>query len=33
MMARGYWNALSGAAEAMVTLMPAVRPVRRTDEH
>lgn len=31
MMARGYWNALSGAAEAMVTLMPAVRPVRRAD--
>lgn len=31
MMARGYWDTLSGAAEAMATLLPAVRPVRGTD--
>jgi Mg/Co/Ni transporter MgtE len=32
MMARGYWDALSGGTEAMATLLPAVRPVgRRTD--
>jgi magnesium transporter len=33
MMARGYWNALSGGAEAMATLLPGVRPVgRKIDE-
>ncbi|HEX5093406.1 MAG TPA: hypothetical protein VFV84_12040 [Burkholderiales bacterium] len=33
MLARGYWDALSGGTEAMATLLPAVRPVgRRTDE-
>jgi magnesium transporter len=33
MMARGYWDALSGGAEAMATLLPGVRPVgRRIDE-
>jgi magnesium transporter len=33
MMARGYWDALSGGAEAMATLLPGVRPVgRRADE-
>jgi Mg/Co/Ni transporter MgtE len=33
MLARGYWDALSGGAEAMATLLPAVRPVgRRADE-
>jgi len=26
-MARGYWDALSGGAEAMVTMLPPVRPV------
>jgi len=30
MLAHGYWNALSGGAEAMVTLLPAVRPVGRS---
>lgn len=34
MLARGYWDALSGGAEAMATLLPLVRPVKaRTDEH
>lgn len=33
MLARGYWDALSGGAEAMATLLPAVQPVRRRDEH
>jgi Mg/Co/Ni transporter MgtE len=33
MLARGYWDALSGWSEAMATLLPSVRPVgRRTDE-
>jgi len=33
MLARGYWDALSGWSEAMATLLPAVRPVgRRGDE-
>jgi predicted transcriptional regulator len=33
MMARGYWDALSGGAEAMATLLPAVSAVgRRPDE-
>lgn len=33
MMALGYWHALSGGAEAMVTLLPKVRPVGgRADE-
>jgi hypothetical protein len=27
MLALGYWDALSGGAEAMVTLLPEVRPV------
>jgi magnesium transporter len=29
MLARGYWDALSGGAEAMATLLPAVAPVGR----
>lgn len=29
MLARGYWDALSGGAEAMATLLPGVRPVGR----
>jgi len=29
MLARGYWDALSGSAEAMATLLPAVAPVGR----
>lgn len=29
MLAQGYWNALSGGAEAMVTVLPAVRAVGR----
>lgn len=34
MMARGYWDALSGTAEAVATLLPSVRPVRGAgDEH
>ena len=34
MLARGYWDALSGGAEAMATLLPQVRPVAaRADEH
>lgn len=34
MMALGYWDALSGGAEAMVTLLPKVAPVgRRADGH
>jgi Mg/Co/Ni transporter MgtE len=34
MLARGYWDALSGGSEAMATLLPAVRPVgRRSDEY
>lgn len=33
MLARGYWDALSGGAEAMATLLPEVRPVAaRADE-
>jgi magnesium transporter len=33
MLARGYWDALSGGAEAMATLLPRVRPVaRKSDE-
>jgi magnesium transporter len=33
MLARGYWDALSGGSEAMATLLPVVRPVgRRADE-
>jgi hypothetical protein len=27
MLARGYWDALSGGAEAMATLLPTVAPV------
>lgn len=30
MLARGYWDALSGGAEAMATLLPAVPPVAGT---
>jgi magnesium transporter len=34
MLALGYWHALSGGAEAMVTLLPRVQAVgRRPDEH
>jgi len=34
MLARGYWDALSGGVEAMATLLPPVRPVSaRTNEH
>jgi Mg/Co/Ni transporter MgtE len=34
MLARGYWDALSGGAEAMATLLPAVGPVAgKRDEH
>jgi hypothetical protein len=29
MLARGYWDALSGGAEAMATLLPVVAPVGR----
>lgn len=33
MLARGYWDALSGWSEAMATLLPSVRPVgRRNDD-
>ncbi len=33
MLARGYWDALSGGTEAMATLLPSVRPVgRKSDE-
>lgn len=30
MLARGYWDALSGGTEAMATLLPSVRPVGRS---
>ena len=34
LLARGYWDALSGGAEAMATLLPKIAPVAgRTDEH
>ena len=34
MLARGYWDALSGGAEAMVTVLPTVQAVgRRADAH
>lgn len=33
MLARGYWNALSGGAEAMATLLPPVQPLAgKSDE-
>jgi len=32
MLARGYWDALSGWAEAMATLLPTVRPVDRSPD-